>query len=134
MRPGRLDTILYVGPPDLEARREILKIKTRKMSIHSDIDLEELAVLVRKACKPYIYTSTKLLYLMLYIQTEGYSGAELVNICDEATHYAMRESLDIEAVGRRHFDIAREKSVRQITPQMKRFYEEWSVGGVRKIS
>jgi SpoVK/Ycf46/Vps4 family AAA+-type ATPase len=28
MRPGRLDNILYIGPPDFEARREILRIWT----------------------------------------------------------------------------------------------------------
>ncbi|KAF8250853.1 AAA-domain-containing protein [Wilcoxina mikolae CBS 423.85] len=110
MRPGRLDTILYVGPPDLEARREILKIKTRKMAISPEVDIEELAD-----------------------RLDGFSGAEIVNICDEAIHYAMRESFDVEAVGKRHFEVAVEKAVPQITLSMRRKYEEWSVGGVKKI-
>ena len=48
MRPGRLDRILYVGPPDRSGRVEILKIKMRSMAIGPDIDLEVLADLVRR--------------------------------------------------------------------------------------
>lgn len=110
MRPGRLDTILYVGPPDLDARRQILRIKTGKMSVSDEVDMDELAS-----------------------RTDGFSGAEIVNLCDEAIHYAMRESFDIEAVGKRHFEMALRKAVPQITVEMRRAYEAWSVGGVKKI-
>lgn len=110
MRPGRLDTILYVGPPDLHDRLEILRIKTGKMAILSDVLLDQLA-----------------------LDTEGYSGAEIVHICDEAAHYAMRESMDIEAVAWRHFQAALDAQVRQISLEMRRFYEDWSVGGVRRL-
>ena len=105
MRPGRLDTILYVGPPDLHDRLEILRIKTGKMAIKPDVLLDQLA-----------------------LDTEGYSGAEIVHICNEATYYAMRESMDIEAVAWRHFQAALEAQVKQITPEMTRFYEDWSAG------
>ena len=47
MRPGRLDRILYVGPPDLEGRIEILRIRTQKMSVEPDLDLEQIAQMVR---------------------------------------------------------------------------------------
>ena len=43
MRPGRLDRVLYIGPPDLEGRIEILRIRTRKMSVEPGLDIEELA-------------------------------------------------------------------------------------------
>lgn len=46
MRPGRLDRILYVGPPDQTGREEILRIKTRNMSVEDTINLAELAALV----------------------------------------------------------------------------------------
>ena len=46
MRPGRLDRILYVGPPDKQGRVDILKIRTKNMAIGPDVDLEELATLV----------------------------------------------------------------------------------------
>ncbi|PWW72494.1 AAA-domain-containing protein [Tuber magnatum] len=110
LRPGRLDTILYVGPPDLPAREQILQIKTGKMSISTDVDLSHLAE-----------------------ATEGFSGAEVVSICDEAIHYAMRESFSIEVVCARHFEAALEKAVPQITAAMCEAYECWSVGGVKKI-
>jgi AAA family ATPase len=110
MRPGRLDTILYVGPPDSAARSQILNIKTSKMAVAEDVDLDEVGE-----------------------RLDGFSGAEIVNICDEAIHYAMRESFDVEAVGKRHFDLALKNAVPQITPSIRRKYEKWSVGGVKKI-
>lgn len=45
MRPGRLDRILYVGPPDLATRRDIFRIRLSKMSVGS-VDLDKLASLV----------------------------------------------------------------------------------------
>ena len=47
MRPGRLDRILYVGPPNKEGRIEILRIRTKHMSVDPELDVEELASLVR---------------------------------------------------------------------------------------
>lgn len=47
MRPGRLDRILYVGPPDHQGRVDILRIRTSKMAVDPDLDLAELASLVR---------------------------------------------------------------------------------------
>ena len=47
MRPGRLDRILYVGPPDHSGRVDILKIQTSKMAVDPDLNLEELASMVR---------------------------------------------------------------------------------------
>lgn len=46
MRPGRLDRILYVGPPNRQGRVDILKIRTQKMAIGPDVDLEELSDMV----------------------------------------------------------------------------------------
>jgi AAA family ATPase len=46
LRPGRLDRILYVGPPDIEARREIFNIRTKKMAIENAVDTGELAMMV----------------------------------------------------------------------------------------
>ena len=47
MRPGRLDRILYVGPPDEDGRKEILRICTSRMSVQPDLDIDELARIVR---------------------------------------------------------------------------------------
>lgn len=46
MRPGRLDRILYVGPPDLEGREEILRIRTSKMAVEPGLDIKHIADVV----------------------------------------------------------------------------------------
>ena len=46
MRPGRLDRLVYVGPPDLQGREEILRICLSKMSVDPAIDIPEIALLV----------------------------------------------------------------------------------------
>ena len=46
MRPGRLDRILYVGPPDQGGREEILRIRTAKMAVDPALDVAELASMV----------------------------------------------------------------------------------------
>jgi ATP-dependent 26S proteasome regulatory subunit len=46
MRPGRLDRILYVGPPDQEGREEILRIRMNKMAVDPSVDVEEIARMV----------------------------------------------------------------------------------------
>lgn len=47
MRPGRLDRILYVSPPDLDARVEIFRLNFAKMAVAEEVDKEELATMVR---------------------------------------------------------------------------------------
>ena len=48
MRPGRLDRILFIGPPDQEGREEILRIRTEKMSVEPGFDVTKIATMVRK--------------------------------------------------------------------------------------
>jgi len=49
MRPGRLDRILWVGPPDQRGREEILRIKIKKMTVGLDLNVESIAKLVMLA-------------------------------------------------------------------------------------
>ena len=46
MRPGRLDRILYVGPPDKMGREEILRIRTKIMTVGPDFDIGNIAEIV----------------------------------------------------------------------------------------
>ncbi|KAF9899480.1 spermatogenesis associated protein 5 [Linnemannia zychae] len=113
MRPGRIDRILYVSPPDLASRREILRIQIRskKMACDADVDIERLAE-----------------------QTEGCSGAEVVALCQEAAMKAMEESLEIEAVAGRHFDQALKGMTRRITPEMIQFYDDFRMrSGLKSV-
>ena len=43
LRPGRLDVMIYVPPPDDRARVEIMKIHTHKMPITRDVSLEVIS-------------------------------------------------------------------------------------------
>jgi AAA family ATPase len=47
IRPGRLDRILYVGPPNFTGRVDIFRIRTRNMAVDPALDLDALATLVR---------------------------------------------------------------------------------------
>ncbi|XP_005187952.1 nuclear valosin-containing protein-like [Musca domestica] len=74
LRPGRLDTILYVGLPEKQDRLEILKASTKngtKPVLGSDVDFEELASL-----------------------TDGYTGADLAGLVRQASMMALKESLN----------------------------------------
>jgi AAA family ATPase len=42
MRPGRLDRLIYVGPPDAQGREEIFRIRTKSMTIAPDVDISIL--------------------------------------------------------------------------------------------
>ncbi|KAI7902225.1 P-loop containing nucleoside triphosphate hydrolase protein [Cokeromyces recurvatus] len=102
LRPGRIDRILYVGPPDFQSRKEIFRIQTSKMSIDNDVDLDKLAE-----------------------KSEGCSGAEAVAICQEAALFAMEENIQIESVKMRHFQKALDTFTRRITPEMLQFYKDF---------
>lgn len=46
MRPGRLDRILYVAPPDRQARVDIFNVNFERMAVHEDVDVAKLADVV----------------------------------------------------------------------------------------
>nr|XP_025682187.1 cell division control protein 48 homolog B isoform X2 [Arachis hypogaea] len=85
MRPGRFDLVLYVPPPDLEARYEILCVHTRNMKTASDVNLRLLAE-----------------------DTELFTGAELEGLCREAGIVALREDISATVVCDRHFQIVKD--------------------------
>ncbi len=70
LRPGRFDEKVYIPLPDLPARLRILELHTRKRPLDQDVDLEELAHLA-----------------------EGYSGADLVHMCEKVADLAFLEAV-----------------------------------------
>jgi len=72
LRPGRFDRLISVPMPDREARLSILKIHTRSMSLHHDVDL-----------KPIADTA------------DGASGAELKALATEAGMFAIQDERDV---------------------------------------
>ncbi|KAF1329751.1 Spermatogenesis-associated protein 5, partial [Globisporangium splendens] len=102
MRPGRIDRVLYVGPPDLQARHEILSIHCRKIPLASDVNLQELA-----------------------IATARFSGAELYSLCREAAMAAIEESKTADVVSIRHFLRALTLIQPQIDDAMLAFFDNF---------
>lgn len=88
MRPGRLDRILFVGPPDKVGREEILRIKTKIMTVGPDFDIENIAELVSLLRSTSIHS-----YWLIRKQTEGYSGAEITSLCQEAAILTMQNNM-----------------------------------------
>ena len=68
LRPGRFDRLVFIGPPDLEARKEILRIHTKDKPLDKDVDLDKLA--------------TKM---------ENFTGAEIAAVCNEAVMLSIRD-------------------------------------------
>ena len=93
MRPGRLDRILYVGPPDHQGRIDILHICTGKMAIDPAIDLTEIADMVRA-----LYLVSFNCALLMFGQTEGCSGAEISAVCQDAALVTMRRDINAQYV------------------------------------
>jgi len=58
LRPGRLDSLIYIPLPDFDARVGILKAVTRKTPIAKDVDIKAIAKI-----------------------TDGFSGADMAEIC-----------------------------------------------------
>ncbi|KAL0063124.1 AAA+-type ATPase [Marasmius tenuissimus] len=104
MRPGRLDRILYVGPPDLQGREEIFKIKLKGMRVEENIDYAKLATL-----------------------TDGCSGAELTSLCQEAALLTMQQDLNAPFVPHQAFVTAAKSIQRQITPAMILRFQSWRI-------
>jgi SpoVK/Ycf46/Vps4 family AAA+-type ATPase len=82
---GRIDRKIYVAPPDLESRTDILKISLRGVSTEA-LNLEELARYgtlasghLRGPC-----WSGEDAAAMVDRGMEGFSGAEVVAVCREA--------------------------------------------------
>ena len=71
LRPGRLEKLVFVEPPDAEARREILRTAGKSVPLAEDVDLDALAD-----------------------QLEGYSAADCVALLRESALTAMRRSID----------------------------------------
>ena len=71
LRPGRLEKLVFVEPPDTDARRAILRTSGKSIPLSADVDLDVLAD-----------------------QLDGYSAADCVALLRESALTAMRRSID----------------------------------------
>ena len=70
LRPGRFDKLIFVQPPDEPSREKLFEKNLEDVPKSKEIDYKELAKL-----------------------SEGYTGADIANICREAKQKALNESL-----------------------------------------
>lgn len=84
LRPGRFDRQIVVDLPDVNGRREIFKVHTRKLPLSKDIDYDILAK-----------------------STPGLTGADIANICNEAALHAARRNSTV--VTMYDFEMAKDK-------------------------
>ncbi|USX45355.1 AAA family ATPase [Dietzia kunjamensis] len=75
LRPGRLERLVFVPPPDAEARADILRAAGRDVPLAEDVDLAELAT-----------------------DLDGYSAADCAALLRESALTAMRRDIDAAEV------------------------------------
>ncbi|HSB04296.1 MAG TPA: AAA family ATPase [Thermodesulfobacteriota bacterium] len=127
-RPGRFDREIVIPVPNVEGRRAILRIHSRRMPLAPDVNLDRLAQI-----------------------THAFVGADLESLCKEAGMVALRRYLSLE--GENHLDAILSTSeqlqitmedflaaLREIEPTATReFYTERStvkwhhIGGLSQI-
>ncbi|MBB5824024.1 AAA family ATPase [Micromonospora carbonacea] len=86
LRPGRLERLVYVPPPDGDARAEILRAAARHVPFADDVDLAALGG-----------------------GLDGFSAADCAALVREAALAAMRESLTASTVTAGHVETARQR-------------------------
>jgi len=100
LRPGRFDSVVFVPPPDEDARVEIFEVHTRDMPLTEDVDLRELAKM-----------------------TKGFSGADIEGLCREAAMTAVRKDWKAKPVEMKHFKSAMDEVKPSISAEDKERYK-----------
>ena len=127
MRPGRLDQLIHIPLPDRDSRISIFKANLRKSPVAEDLTYEQLADV-----------------------TDGFSGADITEICQRAAKNAIRDAItaDIErqtrveareltqeeadalpdpvpCITRTHFEASMSKARRSVTPDIVKQYDDF---------
>ncbi|MBN3314857.1 TERA ATPase, partial [Atractosteus spatula] len=112
LRPGRLDQLIYIPLPDEGSRVAILRANLRKSPVARDVDLNYLAKI-----------------------TEGFSGADLTEICQRACKLAIREAIEAEIRTERerqsHPDVAMDEDSDPV-PEIRRDHFEEAMKFARR--
>ncbi len=105
MRPGRLGTHIYVGPPDDKAREAILALNMKEVPVAGDVSLAGVAT-----------------------KAEGYSGADIAELCDRAKRFALNRQLTTgseQNVSGEDFAAAMAKVRPSVSPELLKEFESW---------
>ncbi len=105
LRPGRLERLVYVPPPDGPARTEILRASARDVPLAPDVDLDALGT-----------------------ELDGFSAADCAALIREAALAAMRESLEASTVNAAHVEAARNRVRPSLDPVQLAHLESYAAG------
>ncbi|WP_435153224.1 AAA family ATPase [Micromonospora aurantiaca (nom. illeg.)] len=105
LRPGRLERLVYVPPPDGPARTEILRASARDVPLAPDVDLDALGA-----------------------ELDGFSAADCAALVREAALAAMRESLQASTVTAAHVEAARNRVRPSLDPVQLAHLESYAAG------
>jgi AAA+ superfamily predicted ATPase len=97
LRPGRFDRMLLVLPPDLEARRAILRYHLQDRPVQVDVD-------------------------WLAAHTDDFSGADLAYLCEAATEVALEDSMTtgkVRNIGLPDF----QRALKDVRPSTRAWFE-----------
>jgi transitional endoplasmic reticulum ATPase len=114
LRPGRLDQLIYIPLPDLPARQGILEATLKKSPVASNVPLSFVAQ-----------------------KTEGFSGADLAELCQRAAKAAIRDAIAAEELKRQaNGDASMEdETIIAIRQEItRRHFEEAFAGARRSVS
>ncbi|MEU7970580.1 AAA family ATPase [Micromonospora sp. NPDC049089] len=103
LRPGRLERLVYVPPPDGPARAEILRAASRQVPLAPDVDLPALGD-----------------------ELTGFSAADCAALIREAALAAMRESLAAATVTAEHVSTARARVRPSLDPVQVKWLADYA--------
>ena len=103
LRPGRLERLVYVPPPDVDGRKAILESAAKDVPIADDVDLGELAY-----------------------ELERFSAADCAALIRESALSAMRESVEASQVTAAHVADARTRVHPSLDPEQLAWLENYA--------
>ena len=112
MRPGRVDRIIYVGPPDDEVRKKMFEIHLKNVPLDPDLDFDKLVELTKPNEEGY------------------YSSSGIAQICNEAKKELMREWIATKRerpLNMNDLIKAMKKVPRSISHKMIKEYKNWGL-------
>ncbi|MEV6297895.1 AAA family ATPase [Actinoplanes sp. NPDC051861] len=103
LRPGRLERLVYVPPPDADARAAILRASSRAVPLDDTVDLVKLGA-----------------------ELEGFSAADCSALIRESALAAMRDSLEATTVTAANVATARERVRASLDPTQVAWLEAYA--------
>jgi transitional endoplasmic reticulum ATPase len=107
LRPGRFDKLIMLPAPDLETRRKIFDVHTKRVPLAKDVDLDKLAK-----------------------QTESFSGADIEALVREAALNALRENKQAKIVEMAHFDKVLKEMKPSLEPNVIKAYGKFKTDAI----